>query len=55
LTISWQGQAFWLEKGTEDGGRNIELELKFYLEQKQGPALEQETQNTRTCKSLSQS
>jgi hypothetical protein len=39
LTIGWQGQAFWLKEGTEDGGRNIGLELKFQLEQKHGPGL----------------
>jgi hypothetical protein len=37
----------------EDGGRNLELELKFKLEQQHGPALERETENTRTRKSLS--
>jgi hypothetical protein len=53
MAIGWLGQAIWPTEGTEDGGRNLELELKFKLEQKHGPALERETQNTRTSKSLS--
>jgi len=46
------GASIWPKEWMEDGGRNLELELKFKLEQKDGPALERGTQNTRTSKSL---
>jgi hypothetical protein len=55
LTIGWQGGAFWLKEGKKDGGQNLELELKFQIEQKHRPALERDTQNTRMSKSLSES
>jgi len=28
MAIGWLGQAIWPMEGTEDGGRNLELELK---------------------------
>jgi len=49
MAIGWLGQAIWPTEGTEDGGRNLELDPKrFQLEQEHGPRPEQSTSTTKS-------
>jgi hypothetical protein len=36
LTLGWQGREYWPKEGMQDGGRNLELEQMFKLEESTG-------------------